>query len=262
MRTRRGTSRESRSPTKRKLRFIQRHLSTADEHFGLRLGAGLFGTLIAAVTFALLLLLVRDGWAPLRGLDTGVADMFNRIDADHPELVRAAEAVSEAFDPNVFRVVLALVALVYLIRGERHHATWLVVTVFGGAGLGFALKEIVGRARPALPDPVSAAPGLSFPSGHALGATIGCCLLLLVTLRFLGRRGRVAAAVAAALIVSTVALARVVLGVHFVSDVLAGIALGVVWAAVTTWAYVAWRRDTRQPVERPAEVGTPELGVS
>ena len=110
MRTRRGTSRESRSPTKRKLRFIQRHLSTADEHFGLRLGAGLFGTLIAAVTFALLLLLVRDGWAPLRGLDTGVADMFNRIDADHPELVRAAEAVSEAFDPNVFRVVLALVA--------------------------------------------------------------------------------------------------------------------------------------------------------
>jgi membrane-associated phospholipid phosphatase len=262
MRARRGTSRESRSPTKRKLRFIQRHLSTADEHFGLRLGAGLFGTLIAAVTFALLLLLVRAGWAPLRGLDTGVADMFNRIDADHPKLVRAAEAVSEAFDPNVFRVVLALVALVYLIRGERHHATWLVVTVFGGAGLGFALKEIVGRARPVLPDPVSAAPGLSFPSGHALGATIGCCLLLLVTLRFLGRRGRVAAAVAAALIVSTVALARVVLGVHFVSDVLAGIALGVVWVAVTTWAYVAWRRDTGQPVERPAEVGTPELGVS
>ena len=158
--------------------------------------------------------------------------------------------------------MLALVALVYLIRGERHHATWLVVTVFGGAGLGFALKEIVGRARPVLPDPVSAAPGLSFPSGHALGATIGCCLLLLVTLRFLGRRGRVAAAVAAALIVSTVALARVVLGVHFVSDVLAGIALGVVWVAVTTWAYVAWRRDTGQPVERPAEVGTPELGVS
>ena len=56
-----GTSRESRSPTKRKLRFIQRHLSTADEHFGLRLGAGLFGTLIAAVTFAILLLLVRAG---------------------------------------------------------------------------------------------------------------------------------------------------------------------------------------------------------
>jgi membrane-associated phospholipid phosphatase len=239
-------------------RAIHRHLSTADEHFGLRLGAGLVGTFGAAATFAMLLVLVRAGWAPLRNLDTGAAETFNRIDVDHPELVRAAEVVSDAFDPNVFRVVLTLVALVYLIHGERRHATWLVVTVFGGAALGFALKEIVGRARPVLPDPVSTAPGLSFPSGHALGASIGCCLLLLVTLRFLSRRVRVAAVIAAALIVGTVALARVALGVHFVSDVLAGITLGIGWVAVTTWAYVAWRRETGQPVERPAEVGTTE----
>jgi membrane-associated phospholipid phosphatase len=99
---------------------------------------------------------------------------------------------------------------------------------------------------------------MSFPSGHALGASIGCCVLLLITLRFLPRRGRVAAVIAAVLIVGVVALARVVLGVHFVSDVLAGIALGVSWVAVSTWAYVAWRRDTGQPVQRPAEVGTTE----
>jgi membrane-associated phospholipid phosphatase len=239
-------------------RAIGRHLSAADERFGLRLGAGLVGTLVAAVTFALILLLVRAGWAPLRGLDIGAAETFNRIDAAHPELVRAAVVVSDVFDPNVFRVALTLIALVYLIRGERHHATWLVVTVFGGAALGFALKEVVGRARPVLPDPVSTAPGLSFPSGHALGASIGCCLLLLITLRFLPRGGRVAAVVAAVLIVGTVALARVVLGVHFVSDVLAGITLGIGWVAVTTWAYVAWRREIGQGIERPAEVGAAE----
>ena len=62
-------------------RAIHRHLSAADERFGLRLGAGLVGTLVAAVTFALLLLLVRAGWAPLRRLDTGAAEAFNRIDA-------------------------------------------------------------------------------------------------------------------------------------------------------------------------------------
>jgi membrane-associated phospholipid phosphatase len=60
------------------------------------------------------------------------------------------------------------------------------------------------------------------------------------------------------LIVGTVALARVVLGVHFVSDVLAGITLGIGWVAVTTSAYVAWRRETGQPVERPVEVGSRE----
>ena len=124
-----------------------------------------------------------------------------------------------------------------------------------------ALKEIVGRARPVLPDPVATAPGMSFPSGHALGATIGCCLLLLIALRFLPRGGRVAAVIAAGLIVGAVGFARVVLGVHFVSDVLAGITLGIGWVAVTTWAYVAWRRETGQPVERPADVGTTERPV-
>ena len=241
---------------------VERHLSAADERFGLRLGAGMAVTPVAAVAFMLLLLLVRAGWPPLRNLDAGAAEALNRIGTDHPELVKSAEVVSDVFDPNVFRVALTVIALVYLIRGERHHATWLVVTVFGGAALGFVLKEIVGRTRPALPDPVSTAPGMSFPSGHALGASIGCCLLLLIALRFLPRGGRVAAVIAAGLIVAAVGLARVVLGVHFVSDVLAGTTLGVGWVAVTTWAYVAWRRETGQPVERPADVGTPEQPIA
>ena len=239
-------------------RSVHHHLSAADERFGLRLGVGLVGVFVAAAVFGLLLFLVRGGWMPLRIFDTGVAQTFSRIDTSHPGLVWTAEAVSNVFDPNVFRVVLTLIALVYLVRGERHHAAWLVVTVFGGAALGVVLKVVVGRARPVLPDPVSTAAGLSFPSGHALGASIGCCLLLLLTLRFLSRRGRIAAVVAAALIVGAVALARVVLGVHFVSDVVAGIMLGIAWVAVTTWAYVAWRRETGQPVERPAEVGSAE----
>ena len=99
---------------------------------------------------------------------------------------------------------------------------------------------------------------MSFPSGHALGASIGCCVLLLLTLRLLPRRGRVAAVLAAVLVVGAVAVARVVLGVHFVSDVLAGITLGIAWVAVTTWAYAAWRRETGQPVARAAEVGSAE----
>ncbi len=241
---------------------VERHLSAADERFGLRLGAGMVVTPVAAVAFVLLLLLVRAGWPPLRNLDADTAEALNRIGTAHPELVQAAEVVSDVFDPNVFRVALTVIALVYLINGERHHAAWLAVTVFGGAALGVALKEVVGRARPVLPDPVSTAPGMSFPSGHALGASIGCCLLLLIALRFLPRGGRVAAVTAAGLIVGSVGLARVVLGVHFVSDVLAGITLGVGWVAVTTWAYVAWRRETGQPVGGPADVGTPEQSVA
>ena len=195
---------------------VHRHFSAADERFGVRLGAGLAGMSIASVTFALLILLVRAEWGPLHDLDTTAAETFNRVAADEPALVKAAEVVSTVFDPNVFRVVLTVIALVYLVQGDRHHAMWLAVTVFGGAALGFALKELVGRARPVLPDPVATAPGLSFPSGHALGASIGCCLLLLITLRFLQRRGRTAAVVLAVLVVAAVALARVVLGLSLI----------------------------------------------
>jgi hypothetical protein len=84
---------------------IARHRSAADERF------------------ALLLLLVRASWAPLRRLDTGAAEAFNRIDAAQPGLTRAAEVVSDVFGANVFRVALRVIALVYLIHGERHHAT-------------------------------------------------------------------------------------------------------------------------------------------
>jgi membrane-associated phospholipid phosphatase len=237
---------------------VHHHLSAADERFGLRLGAALIGTLFAAVTFGLLLLLVRAGLGPLHGIDAGVAHLFRRYDTTHPDLVRTAEVISRALDPNVFRVALTIVAVVYLFRGERRHAAWLLVTVFGGAALGLALKAAVDRARPVLPNPVATAPGMSFPSGHALNASIGCCLLLLLVLRFLPRRGRIAAVVLAGLVVGAVSLARVVLGVHFVSDVLAGITLGITWVAVTTWAYVAWRRETDQPVDGPAEVTSAE----
>ena len=227
-------------------RAVRRHLSAADERFGLRLSAGLVVSSVAAVAFVLLLLLVRAGWAPLHNLDVGTAAALHQFGIDHPELVKSAAVVSDVFDPNVFRVALTLVAVVYLIHGERHHAAWLVVTVFGG-----------GARRRAETDRRSGPPGAAGSGGNGArdvvpvrpcpGGVTGCCLLLLIAVRFLSRGGRVAAVIAAVVIVGTVALARVVLGVHFVSDVLAGITLGVGWVAVTTWAYVAWRRETGQP---------------
>ena len=78
-------------------------------------------------------MLVRAGWTPLRSLDTGTAQTFRRIDTAHPELVGTAEVISRVFDPNVFRVVLTLIALAYMVRGERRHAAWPLTTVFAVA---------------------------------------------------------------------------------------------------------------------------------
>jgi len=243
--------------TNRLVHPIHRHVSPADERLGVRLTIGLIVTFVAAGAFLLLLVLVQSEWAPLRELDTEAAARLNRVAAQNGLMVSALELASRVFGPTVFRVAVTLLAVWYLTRRERRHAVWLLATIWGAALLGFALKELVGRARPVV-DPVSSAPGLSFPSGHALTATVGCGLLLLVALRYLNRPGRVLAVVVAVAIVLVTALARVGLGVHYVSDVTAGIALGIAWLSVTTWAYVAWRRETGQPVEAPADVGAEE----
>jgi undecaprenyl-diphosphatase len=94
-----------------------------------------------------------------------------------------------------------------------------------------------------LPDPVAHANGMSFPSGHAQSATVAAAVLLLVFLPALrGARRRLAVVVAVAF-VAAIGFARVALGVHYVSDVLAGYALGAAWVAAMTASFSAWRRE-------------------
>ena len=73
-----------------------------------------------------------------------------------------------------------------------------------------------------LPEPVAAAGGYSFPSGHALNSALCCGILLAIAHRLFGRRAQAAAWVAAAVLVVVTGFDRVALGVHFVSDVVAG----------------------------------------
>ena len=117
------------------------------------------------------------------------------------------------------------------------------VTMTIGTILAVVLKIVVARARPSLPSPVAHAGGYSFPSGHALNSMLGVGVLLMIGLPLLGRLGRVVAIVLGAAVVLLTGYDRVALGVHFVSDVVAGwiVALGVL--AATSTAFQAWRRD-------------------
>jgi undecaprenyl-diphosphatase len=75
--------------------------------------------------------------------------------------------------------------------------------------------------------------GYSMPSGHALNAALGCGLLLVLGWAWLGARGLRAPAVAVAVVVVlAAALDRLVLGVHYLTDVTAGVAVGLAVALV------------------------------
>ncbi len=87
------------------------------------------------------------------------------------------------------------------------------------------------------------AQGYSFPSGHAMGSTVVLGALSYLAVRTTTRWQWKAAWLALAwTLIAAIALSRVYLGVHWISDVAAGVVAGALWVGVTTLAYETWRR--------------------
>jgi membrane-associated phospholipid phosphatase len=217
-------------------------------HFTERSVLGLLAVLAAGVGFGTLLLLVRFHWGPLQRLDHGVAERLNHLVSPHPAVVNGLTAVARLGGRPVMIWVVAFAVVLLLIRRRTRLAVYLLVTGVGGLLLDPSLKTLVGRVRPVVDVPVTTAPGNSFPSGHALGSMIVYGALLLVFLPAGRPRWRPVFAVLMGLIILAVGLTRISLGVHFVSDVLAGWLLGAAWLGVTAYAFQVWRREAGHPV--------------
>ena len=216
-----------------------------------RLALGALVAVLVAVPFTLLMLLVLSEWEPLDQLDRSVADSLNSAARGDGALVNALDVGAVVFEPMVFRALVLGVAIWLWRRGAKRLAAWSVVTMAVGGILGVVLKLLVNRARPEFPEPVAHASGYSFPSGHALNSMLGVGVLLLVFLPILRGRGRVLAYLAGAAVVLLTGFDRVALGVHYVSDVVAGWVVALAVLAGTATAFEVWRREQGQ---RPSEV--------
>lgn len=126
-----------------------------------------------------------------------------------------------------------------LVRQKWREAIWLVVTVESAMLMNVLLKITFARHRPDGETPLLHLSTFSFPSGHALAATIfwGCIWVLV-------RSGpaKNAMGLLVVLFVALVSTSRVYLGVHFLTDVLAGISEGLLWTASASIALTALRR--------------------
>jgi membrane-associated phospholipid phosphatase len=217
-------------------------------HFAGRSVLGLLVVVAIGLGFGVLLLLVRLRWGPLQSLDHGVAEGLNHRVAPHPGLVKALEAVSQLGGRPVLIWLVLIPGALLLIRRRARLAVYLAVTGIGALLLDPSLKTLVGRIRPVVDVPVTTAPGNSFPSGHALGSSVVYGALLLVFLPIVAPRWRTALITLVAVIVVAIGLTRIALGVHFLSDVLAGWLLGAAWLGVTAYAFRIWRREAGHPV--------------
>lgn len=215
---------------------------------------------LLAVPFALLVMLVTSESEWVERLDRGVADSLNDLVLGTAGAAGALEVIGRVSEPWWLRAVALVVAIVIGMRGRRRAAAWLVVTVVVGGLVGLGLKLLVQRARPVFDEPVYVATGYSFPSGHALNSMLIVTALLVVLWPVMGRAGRILGAAGGAVIVLVVGLDRIALGVHYLTDVVAGWAVGLAVVAGTAAAFVpradapAPRLD-RRPLTWPRALG-------
>ncbi len=158
-----------------------------------------------------------------------------------PTLTRFMLVISHMHDPWVLSAAVLCLALVLLYRRSWVWLLSVLLAVPGGMLLNILMKLAFQRARPTFDDPVLTLVTYSFPSGHAVGATLfyGVAATMLV-MRTKSWALRSVIFLIALGMVALVAFSRVYLGVHYLSDVLGGFALAVVWLTLCVVGIHTW----------------------
>ena len=158
-----------------------------------------------------------------------------------------AQGVSAIGGPTAMAALMVIGAIFLLVRREKMLLYGWLVAFVGGGALDWSLKTIFRRDRPSFPDPFVHVLGYSFPSGHSMGSLIGYGMLAYMIAHFVRGRGiNLLVAICAAVLVLAIGFSRLYLGAHYLSDVLAGFAAGMVWLAANI---IALEASAPRPVE-------------
>ena len=229
---------------------VVEHVDAPAGRYGLRVTLLAAAFVLVTVPFAFLLFeILAKG--PIVRMDSSVVNWMNGWVHSRQWLVDTLTVVSWFGKPPWLATLVTAGALYVWWRGRRRLAAYLVVTVVGGSLVDTFVKVLVDRPRPVVDHPLDTALGTSFPSGHSMASTLTYGALLLVFLPVLSRRWRPVAIGAALGIVLAVGSSRLLLGVHFVSDVIGGYVLGLAWLLAATAVFEIWRKEEGK---RPAHV--------
>lgn len=191
-----------------------------------RLVRGVVAMVVFLVPVLLLAFAAREHFGPLARADEDLVRAAT--DATRSTGTGTAFIVLQDISQPVWVYIVAslVAAWAFWFKGLRSRAVWAFVTMMVSWNLGLDAKLIVQRARPVIAQPITHAPGYSFPSGHAFNITVIVTVMVLLLWPLMAPPARRVAVVLAILVALAVGLDRVFLGVHFPTDVLAGWILG------------------------------------
>lgn len=189
--------------------------------------------------------LIPSAW--VHSLDEGGVARGTGALTDHVWLLDAAHWWAVLSGPWFVHPLVLVLGLLLAARHRVTVRTALVTFSIGVAGwaLGAACKELVERPRPAAA--LTTLDSWSYPSGHATNTALGAVLVISLMRAVRTVWIRWSATMLALLGTALTAADRVLLGVHHVSDVVAGLALGALVAIITLVCFPARRRPGGLP---------------
>jgi membrane-associated phospholipid phosphatase len=137
-------------------------------------------------------------------------------------------------------VIVGATIGVFVVEMIRKPSRWLplflAAVVIGQTVMSSQIKNLLDRVRPTA-NPIAHTLGPSFPSGHTTGAAACFAAFALAMGRGRARNTQAVLAGAAVFVACTVAASRVLLGVHWLTDVIGGLALGWAWFSLCSIAF-------------------------
>jgi membrane-associated phospholipid phosphatase len=201
---------------------------------GLALTVAMIVAIAGGVVLAVLAYLIRTN-AHLLGIDNGVAKW-----GDRHATATSTHVLNDLTQLGGIYAVLGLCVVLAVAETLRQRTVWVplfIVSVMGGEEiLTLSVKQLADRVRPTF-NPAAATLGPSFPSGHSATAAAFYAMAALLIGRWRPRLARAMITGLAAGIAVGVAATRVLLDVHWLTDVIAGLSLGWAWFAVCAIAF-------------------------
>ena len=201
---------------------------------GLLLSAAIIVFVVGTLSVAIVLVMIHT--------NTGFARLDRSVSlfGEHHATARSTEFLrfyTQLGGALVIVPLAVIVAIAETIRQRSVSVVAFLTLVVGGQFLvANVIKAIVNRARPVF-DQLTGFSGSSFPSGHAVASA--ACLAAFALVIGRGRSLKVRAILAglAVGLATGIACCRVMLGVHWLTDVLGGLALGWAWFALCSIAF-------------------------
>lgn len=180
----------------------------------------------------------------------------NPHDALGPAWLQRAAAELTTLGGTTNLTLIVIIAVTFLLLHKRvASALFVLAAVLGGTGISEVIKALFGRDRPPLIYRAVTSANASFPSGHAMLSTITYLTLGALLAQVMPRRRqKVFVFTTAVILALIIGASRVYLGVHWLTDVLAGWSLGAAWAMIcwlAAWSIRRFLMRHATPVPEP-----------